>query len=443
MMRKIGFLLIMVFCLAHPEMAQSGDLPDPPPGAQPLSLERAVRIALEKHPALQRAEAAVSAAEAEVKQVRANYFPQLSFSAIGKLGLSGATGALALPGFPGSPFFRNTAYSANWYQTVFDFGRTKHRVALQQAVVENLRLKKQAEEERIVLVVRRAYFSVLEAQRLQQVAEETVKERDLTVKRVQAYFQAQLRSRLEVNLAQANLAEAQGSLIQARNAVHTAFAALQAALGVEGEPAYELQEPGAEMLSLPPREELVQSALNHRPDLRALEAKLTSLSEAIGLAHRERRPEIRGFAAAGQGRFGGTSVKNIQRHGLGAMGLFFPFFTGGRLEAREQEARAEMQGVSASRDELRQQIRLEVTQAYYQLVDLAERIQVAAQEERAAQEALRMARARFQAQLASFLELTTAEVALTRAETNGARTLFQYQRARAELEFATGQTVKP
>jgi outer membrane protein TolC len=71
---------------------------------QRLSLDDAIRITLQGHPALREAEDAVAAAEAEVKQARANYFPQLSFSGIAKAGLSGATGALGLPGFPASPF---------------------------------------------------------------------------------------------------------------------------------------------------------------------------------------------------------------------------------------------------------------------------------------------------------------------------------------------------
>ena len=75
------------------------------------------------------------------------------------------------------------------------------------------------------------------------------------------------------------------------------------------------------------------------------------------------------------------------------------------------------------------------------MLDLAERIQIAAEQERAAGEALRLAQARFQVQLASFLELTAAEVALTRADTNHAQALFDYQRSRAELKFATSQRV--
>lgn len=401
-MQRNVVLLVLVSAAALLAAHTADATAKPACGPQPLLVEEAVQISLEKHPALRRAEAAVERAEAEIKQVRASYFPQLSFGGIGKIGLSGAAGALALTGFPASPFFRNLAYSANWYQTVFDFGRTKHRVASQKALAENARLRKQAEEDRIVLAVRRAYFSVLEARRLQKVAEETVRERRLTLERVKAYFEAQLQSRLDVNLARANLAEAEGNLIRARNAVHTAFAALRTAMGIEEEPSHELQEPRLEILPLPSLEQLVRSAIVHRPDLQALESKITALSEQVGAAHSNRLPELRGFGAAGQGRFRGTPVKPNQRHGIGALGLFFPFFTGGRLKAEKRVARTDLQGALAFHDELRQQIRFEVTRAYYQMLDLAERIQVAAEQERAAREALLLAQERFRVQLASF-----------------------------------------
>jgi outer membrane protein len=381
----------------------------------------------------------VAAAEEEVKQVRANYFPQLTLSGIGKVGLSGATSALGLPGFPASPFHRNTAYSANWYQTIFDFGRTKHLVASRQALSESARLRKKTEEDRIVLAVHRAYFNVLEAQQLQRVAEETVKERRLTLEQVQAYYKAGLRSQLDVSLAETSLAEAQGNLIQARSAVATAFAALQVAIGLDGAQQYELETPPTAILSLQPLEDLVQAGFQNRPDLHALDLKIRAFGEEVGFASAERLPEIRGFAAGGQCRFNGTTVKPIQRHGLGALGFIFPFFTGGRLEAVRAEAEADLQGAMASRMELKQQIRLEVTQAYYQLLDLAERTEVASLQQRAAHEALDLAKARFQVGLSSFLDVLTAEVAAARADTNYARVQFDYQRARAGLAFATGQ----
>ncbi len=84
-----------------------------------------------------------------------------------------------------------------------------------------------------------------------------------------------------------------------------------------------------------------------------------------------------------------------------------------------------------------------MSQAYYQLQDLSERIRSADEQRKAAQQALTLAQARYQVQLSSFLEVVTAQVVAAKAETNLARTQFDYERAKADLDFATGRPVRP
>src|SRR5258708_15436754 len=389
MVHKLLTAFALVLCFACVGLAQNASPPNAQSSSpQPLSLDKAVRTALQQHPALKEAEAAVAAAEAEVREARSLYFPQLSFSGIAKVGLSGATNALGLPGFPASPFFRNIAYSVNWYQSIFDFGRIKHLVAMDRALYKSAQLKQTSEKQRIVLDVKRAYFSVLEAQRLEQVGEETVRERSLTVEKANAYYQEELGSKLDLSLAEASLAEAQGTLIHTQNAVLTSFAGLRAAMGVDGFQTYLLQAPPFENISLQPLEDLVQEGMKNRPDEQALESKITSLKENLGLAHSQSLPDITGFGAGGQGRFNGTTVKENQQHGVGALGVIVPIFTGGRLKAVRDEAQAELEGALAATDQLHQQIRLEVTEGYYQLSDLAEPIKAPDQHQQAAQQPL-------------------------------------------------------
>src|SRR6266581_5047640 len=100
-MRRGVFLSVLLACWFYPGLAQENPTKSrPATDPQPLSLEEAVQVALKQQPVLEEAEAAVAAAEAQVREARAAYFPQLSFSGIGKIGLSGATSALGLPGFP-------------------------------------------------------------------------------------------------------------------------------------------------------------------------------------------------------------------------------------------------------------------------------------------------------------------------------------------------------
>jgi outer membrane protein TolC len=410
---------------------------------QPLTLDEAVHTALQRHPALKEAEAAVSAAEAQVREARSYYFPQLSFSAIGKVGLSGATNALGLPGFPASPFYRNTAYSVNWYQSVFDFGRIKHLVAMDRALYRSAQLRQTSEQQRIVLDVKQAYFSVLEAQQLERAGEVALRERSLAVEKARAYYEQDLGAQLELNHANASLAEAREALTHARNAVETAFVSLRVAMGIDGAQTYLLQVPPFEETAFPLLENLIGQAAQNRPDKQVLDFKIAALNENLEIARSQSLPDIRGFAAGGQGRFNGTQVKENQQHGVGALGVISPIFTGGRLKAVRDEARAEIQGATAVRQQLLEQIRLEVTEAYYQIADLDQQIKAAYQQKEFAEGARRLAQTRYRTQLASYLDLLIAQVASTNAEAEYVRVQLDYDRAKAQLDFATGRAVQP
>src|SRR5260370_11603881 len=100
----------------------------------------------------------------------------------------------------------------------------------------------------------------------------------------------------------------------------------------------------------------------------ALRLKIRALEENVGFARSKSLPNINGFGAGGEGRFNGTTVKEEQRHGVGALGVLFPIFTGGRLKAERDEARAELAGALAANDQLHQQVLPEITHAYFHLL---------------------------------------------------------------------------
>lgn len=83
----------------------------------------------------------------------------------------------------------------------------------------------------VLLNVDRSYYSVLRAQAVLRVAEETVKNRQLVSDQITALEKNKLKSGLDVSFANVDLAEAQLLLIQAQNGVEASYADLSAALG--------------------------------------------------------------------------------------------------------------------------------------------------------------------------------------------------------------------
>src|SRR5205085_3683180 len=116
----------------------------------------------------------------------------------------------------------------------------------------------------------RGYFSVLRAHAILQVAQQTVKARQLVADQIGALAESKLKSTLDVSFANVNLAEARLMQVQAQNDLKAAEADLATAMGLPNEAGFELNEE-----SIPPPmpdrvDDLLRTAIANRPELRDL-----------------------------------------------------------------------------------------------------------------------------------------------------------------------------
>src|SRR5260370_38941772 len=186
------------------------------------------------------------------------------------MGLSGATNALGLVGLPASPLYRGLVDALNVSQTVFDFGRTKHRVAQERKLRDAAEADVATVEAEVSLRVEQAWYGLLRAQRLIEVTGEIVRSREATVRQAQALYEGQIRSRVELDLARASLSRAQLQASEAENRVHAAIATLGLALGGAQDAKYVLESPDLSTPKLQPAETFAQKAFRTRPELQGL-----------------------------------------------------------------------------------------------------------------------------------------------------------------------------
>jgi outer membrane protein TolC len=116
-----------------------------------------------------------------------------------------------------------------------------------------------------------------------------------------------------------------------------------------------------------------------------------------------------------------------------------PLFTGGRILAERTKAELEVKKVVQEKEELRNQIALEVKTALAQLDSARPEVEVANLGVKLAQEEVGQARDRFQAGVANNIEVVSAQDALARASDNQIGALYRYNQSRADLAHALGQ----
>jgi outer membrane protein TolC len=320
-----------------------------------LTLQQAIETALWQNPSVNVARHTVEEADAHVREARAGYYPQFGFNGIAKVGLSGATNALGLVGLPASPLYRNLADSLNASQTVFDFGRTKHRVAQERKLRDAAEADVATVEAEVRLKVEQAWYGLLRAQRLRDVTAEIVRSRDVTVRQAQALYEGQIRSRVDLDLARASLSRAQLQASEAENRVHAAIATLGMALGDAQDGEYVLDSPDLSIPKLEPAEALIEDAFRLRPELQTLRLDREAAAEHLQFAKSQKKPLLNLAFSGGYARFTNVLARQLLS---GGAGLALPLFTGGRIEGQEEEAEAQLHGLESREESVKQQVSL-------------------------------------------------------------------------------------
>lgn len=420
-------------------------------GAERLTPEGAVELALRNHPALRAAGRDVTAAEADHALARSGYLPRLDltedlgrstnpvFVFASKLGQEVFGPAdFAVDSLNQPDPFTNAATRLILRQSVWDAGRTHlgSRAAGLGVTAAGDAARRRGEE--IAFSALRAFWDVVLADEMRVVtaaAEEAAKaNRDLAHQQVEAGI-AVPSDRLS---AEVRLAEVRAMRIRSDQAARVARAALRQALGLTEQPVFELAPPS--VLPAPPVEDpeaVVSTALARRADLQALERRILQAEIGERIARSRLLPEI-GVGAQMEWN-DETAFGTGGRNWTVGASLRLPVFDGLETRARLEKARAERAKLADLREALAEGIRLEVSAAWADVVSASERLQVAESALGHSEEALRIVRERYAEGLAVIVELLGSEAGRTEAQGNRAAAQRDLALARAALDLAAGR----
>ncbi|HQG31744.1 MAG TPA: TolC family protein, partial [Deltaproteobacteria bacterium] len=123
---------------------------------------------------------------------------------------------------------------------------------------------------------------------------------------------------------------------------------------------------------------------------------------------------------------------------LGAT-LNFPLFTGFLTKYQIEEAKANLETAQANEALVRQNVRFDVEQAFYELKNAREKINLAALTVKQAKENRELALGRYASEVGSPIEVADAVAAEVSAKTSYSAALFDYRLAIASLQKAMGE----
>jgi outer membrane protein len=289
----------------------------------------------------------------------------------------------------------------------------------------------------VVLQVDRAFYGLLRAQAILRVAEETVKARQLVSDQVGELAKSNLRSTLDVSFAQVNLAEAAMLLEEQKNEAESAQANLAAALGSESTERFEAVDVASVQPLIDDLADMMQRATAKRPELASLRLDETAAKQFAKAESRLWFPTISAMASVGVLP---THVDDLSnRWAAGGLNVSIPVFNGYLFKARKAQADLLTRAAAERVKEAVIQVKREVRVAYLSAQSAHHRLGLTAKLLDQAKLALDLARTRYDLGLSSIVELSQAELSLTRAEIAGASARFDYLSRRAELNYQLGE----
>jgi len=399
-----------------------------------MSLSQAEETAVRNHPRIASAALAAQASGFAIKEVRSAYYPTVSGNATG-VG-SQHNSVLSAGAVTTSSIYSRASSGVVANQLLTDFGRTssleqsaKLRNASQNQNVINTRAE-------VLLEVEQTYYQALAAESVLKVAQATLELRRLTLRQINALAQSSLRSTLDVSFAQVNVSQSELDLYRADNDAKASHARLSAAMGYDRDQPFTLIDEPLPAAPAPDVDALIAQALRERPDLAALQLNRDALQRYAEAEKRLRNPTIAAGAVAGAAPF--RDERLPESYSAVGVNVNIPILNGGLFKARREEAESRAAAGGKDVQDLTVLIGRDVRVAWLDANDALRRLDVTARLVAQANEALRLAQARYDNALGSIVELNQAQLNQTFAEIVAASAKYEYLSRRAALDYATG-----
>ncbi|MBD1805752.1 TolC family protein [Microcoleus sp. FACHB-SPT15] len=410
---------------------------------QPITLQQALELAQRNNRDLREARLTLERSQFQLQEALAAEYPTATFgadftrsdSAQRELGIEAqADNPLA----PDDDDTISTTFNGT-VELSYDLLTAGRRSANIRAAREQVRFQ-QLDVERIFQQLRldtiRSYYDLQEADAQVEISQAAVTDAARSLRDAQLQEQAGLGTRFDVLQAQVQLANENQGLIRGvsqqriRRRQLTQLLSLaqpvevSAADPIEVAGDWELSLEQSIILALKNRAELEQQLVNRNISQQQRRAALAAI-----------RPQASVFASYNILGVLDDDFGPADGLSLGAR-LQWNFFDGGAARARARSEETEIAIAENRFADQRNQVRLEVEQAFFELSANEENIQTASFALEQAQESLRLARLRFQAGVGTQADVITQQTQLTRARVNRLNAILDYNRALAALQRA-------
>jgi outer membrane protein TolC len=393
---------------------------------------------------LQLAAEALKQAQSRSEETRASLLPDLESSFtdesrtenLAALGIGVRT--IPIPGFVFPTFvgpFTTTDARITAQQSVFDFSSIR-RFQASKAGVAAARSDVDGTAEQVAAQVARAYLAAVKADTDVETAQANVYLSQALLKQSENEKEAGTGTGIEVTRARVQLANDRQHLVEALNARKAAHLRLLRAMNARLDTEIRLTDKlGYEPVDAVTLQQARAQALEERPDYKAQQDREHNAQLSASATKMERLPTIAAFGDYGAIGTGLDSSLPTRTYGIS---IKVPLFDGARRDARRAESASQFRAEKTRTADLKQQIELDVRLALDSLASADEEVKVSQEGLALSENELAQAQRRYDAGVATGVEVTDAQTRLERARDNQTAALYNYNVARIDLAQAMG-----
>ncbi len=423
-----------------PETKTPGEGRFAPAEESALTLDKCLRIALDRNPRHRAAQEGIAIAREESGLARAPYYPSLSLEGSysrrqSRAFLPEGIGGEDPPTVVGPTNDWSGGVEAGWI--LFDSGARAAR--LRTALAGEGIAGYQAEQVRQDLAreVHRGFYAVVSAQEAMTVAGQNLFRTQTHLQIAQQQEKAGAVPAADVLRARVEVADARLTLVKAESLVRLSRGGLNTAMGLPVETEAILEPPAENIIDGEEIDlaEALDEALQTRPEIKAALHRVGASRGSVDLARSAFGPRV--HAAARYGRRDVDFFPDEEDWSVG-LTLEWPLFQG---FFRTHNLSREKYQLSREESEVRRlilKVREEVWSAYQEMREARESLSATAALVTDAQESMRQTRERYQVGAGTTTDLLDAQTTLARAELIAVDSRWQYHNSSAAFKYAVG-----
>jgi outer membrane protein len=439
MLLNLVAVLLSFFAMSSGVSAAKGD--------NLLTLQDSIDMALKQSVIIHSAREGVSGAEAQKQEAFTGFLPKLSTS-YNYTRLNEASTFLfpgIPPAIPRTVMTTGTQDNYTWAleakQPIFAGGGILANYEASSLGVDAARMDERGAVLDTVQEVKVAYFNVIKAEKLLDVARQSVKQLESHRDMAQSFFDVGMIPRNDLLHAGVQLANGQQFLVKSENGLEMARSKLNTVLRRGIDTSVKVEDIFAYKPSDRSPSECLKIALENRPEIKAYSLKVEQAKKMVNQAKSEFYPNVN--LVGNYSRFGdtpgvsGSAYK--EQEGWYVMAVAnWNFWEWGRTKNRVDVTKSRENQMTDALTNIRDQITLEVKNAYLLVREAEKQIFVSQKAIEQAEENFRITRERYKEQVATSTDVLDAQTLLTRAKSDHTNALGDYHINQARLERAMG-----